>query len=209
MKVEKNITVEISSVDQNSNRMGSNIDSMTLSQKIANYADNIVALVFKKQFIHLRMIVADNFYKSYYPRYYQRHHSLKYMMYPYIEDYEFQFDLGIDTPIYHAWHPRTTEQYLYMNTFEQGYHGGHRSGPGHPARGIPYWRTPHPTYESWGKPAVLAEISPHDDIIHLWDSFVNVKGQDIRKNAIQTAFKFYHNEIKKYLISLINGGEQK
>jgi hypothetical protein len=54
------------------------------------------------------------------------------------------------------------ENDLYDIVFRKGYHGGAKNDKngGHPNPGIPYWRTPYPKYNKWGKPAEIAEISP-------------------------------------------------
>ena len=53
---------------------------------------------------------------------------------------------------------------IFENSFMSGYHGGSSKGKNHPAPGIPYWRTPHPFYSEWGRPA-LRSFSPYTRMV--------------------------------------------
>lgn len=64
---------------------------------------------------------------------------------------------------------------LYDLVFEEGWHGGAKSGDEthyanglvvhtpHPNTGTPYYRKPHPYYRYWGEPAKKAPVSPHEE----------------------------------------------
>ena len=73
-------------------------------------------------------------------------------------DYSVEFDSSfMDTG-------RDNDDYIFENSFMQGYHGGAVSGPGHPSPGIPYWRTPYPALTFWGRPA-LRSFSPYNRMV--------------------------------------------
>lgn len=55
---------------------------------------------------------------------------------------------------------------LFNTVFLEGWHGGAKSGPGHPDIGTPYWRYPKPYYSTWfSKKAERAPVSPYDAFI--------------------------------------------
>lgn len=55
-------------------------------------------------------------------------------------------------------------EYIFENSFMEGYHGGATSGEKHPNPGVPYWRKPIPYFRYWGKPAVRS-FSPYEEMI--------------------------------------------
>lgn len=96
-----------------------------------------------------KTIVAD-WYKSYDPVFYRRHQSLKHAYRVVLNgtDYEVQFGPELMTESHDV-----SNEYIYENSFIEGYHGGAREGVGHPNPGIPYWRAPYPALSLWGRPA--------------------------------------------------------
>lgn len=206
MKLTKEITLTVPKQEKVNNK--NTVSVQKLAQDIADVMDNLVAEKFYKKFIHIRQLVTNAFYKDYYPLYYERHnYAIKYMMYPYIQNYEFCFELGVDTPIYRAWHKRTTEEYLYMNSFIGGYHGGYTHGSGHPKPGVPFWRTPVPSFERWGRPAKRMDTPPYEMLMRLWEEFLNSEGQEIRQKCLQWTLNMYKNEISACIRQMINGGD--
>ena len=73
--------------------------------------------------------------------------------------------------------------YVFNIVFLQGYHGGSDYGEGHPAPGIPYWKTPHPYYTEWSRSAKQSE-SPMDLINEALDQY-DSKFQSIRQDIIK------------------------
>lgn len=71
-------------------------------------------------------------------------------------------------------------EYIFENSFMQGYHGGAISGEGHPSPGIPYWRTPIPRFSEWGRPA-LRSFSPYHRMISEMNK--TIKQIDKKKQA--------------------------
>lgn len=108
------------------------------------------------------------FYASYTPAYYHRRYSLYQMARPVIEGELFYILLGGE---YSSFSHRIDENYIYENSFKQGFHGGAISGKYHPNKGTPYWRTPHPDYTSWGWPAYQTN-PPYDYLIEEWNNFL-------------------------------------
>ena len=75
--------------------------------------------------------------------------------------------------------------WIYKNSFIEGYHGGSRHN------GIPYWRTPYPNYTAWGRPA-LRSFSPYYRMV----KEMNKKIKEIDKLK-QDEFDSVLNRVKK------------
>lgn len=72
-----------------------------------------------------------------------------------------------------------SNEIIYNNSFIEGYHGG-SMGDGLSSN-IPHWRTPHPFYSSWGKPAIKS-FSPYEKMYDLMEEEINsVKAEMKRK----------------------------
>lgn len=111
-----------------------------------------------------RSVIVD-FYADYYPAHYEREYSLYSILYTRM-DYgntpgmRYGFEPIYMTPFRSGYRG---EDGLYDQVFRHGWHGGADSGYGHPAHGTPYWRTPYPSFNRWGDPAEVADISPLED----------------------------------------------
>ena len=99
----------------------------------------------------------EDWYASYHPRYYKRTYDLKHI--PKAEIYEKKQEVRweFNPENLRYWHRiikksgSEGKQYLYRNSFVEGWHGGadwlgNNPAPGyeepHPKPGVPYWRTP-------------------------------------------------------------------
>ena len=108
----------------------------------------------------VRQIVA-RFYASYEPKFYNRQRSL-YTTFKVKPDYS-QFDVDVEfEPGFMEGSHRTTNEYIFENTFVEGFHGGSRYGDDHPDPGTPYWRKPVPYYSEWSRPASQS-FSPYQE----------------------------------------------
>lgn len=176
------------------------IDISSLANKIAERANYIAAREFYNKVIHFREVAVSAFYRSYRPKYYDRTYSLRYMIYPNIINNMFSFEIGPDVPIYTGWH-RVNADYIYENTFKQGYHGGAINGPEHPRPGVPTWRWPYPEYTRWGRKA-LKGPSIYNIFMELWNNYIT--GDQLAtlfQKAIQEAINKYQNEINNLVIA--------
>ena len=72
---------------------------------------------------------------------------------------------------------RVSPEYIYENSFVQGFHGGANQGPEHPNSGQPWWRTPPPKYSYWSSyPATYSWPSPYEKSVgEIKDYMTDVK----------------------------------
>lgn len=89
----------------------------------------------------------DAFYESYTPHIYKRNESL-YTAYKITVD-ENEWSLDIDENGGYLTGTNYDSNYVYINSFVEGYHGGAVNGPDHPEPGIPWWKF----HGEWLKPA--------------------------------------------------------
>ena len=124
------------------------------------YGDFLDVVESKIRKIHETAI--DEFYMSYRPMFYkERRGSLYNTLLIKREGNELSWDFEPSVMTYRKG-SGGGENDLFDVVFVQGYHGGAKSDKygSHPNPGMPYWRTPYPKYNKWGKPAEIAEISP-------------------------------------------------
>lgn len=115
-----------------------------VNRKAAQASKDAVPII-KEKLTKIRNDAADNFYSDYTPYFYSRNKSLKHV--PVMtSDNEgwIQYEASM--------FGRSANDYVLFNTLA-GFHGGARSGEGHPNPGVPYWRTPVPHFTAWGDPA--------------------------------------------------------
>ena len=96
-----------------------------------------------------RKIADAEFYNQYSPNRYKRTYDL----YNVIHIDEDTLDITIDLKYMENEH-RVSNEYIFNQMYNKGWHGGAISGEGHPDSGTPYWRKPYPYYRYWYKPAV-------------------------------------------------------
>lgn len=189
-------TTTITTSEQKSSKSGGAISVKNLAKQIADEIDILNAADYKKSFLHIRDQAVRAFYSSYYPHYYKRKYSLRYMANSIIEDNEFFIELGIDGPGYFANH-RASEDYIYKNSFQLGYHGGARHN------GMPTWRTPYPVYSNWGRWASRGP-SPYQLIKDGWSNFANGEALSIQDKNENIILAKYASQIESYVINKIN-----
>lgn len=101
--------------------------------------------------------VVTRWYASYEPFTYNRHLGLKKAFRVDLNGLDYRVDFS---PEYMDDVYDVSKEYIYENSFVEGYHGGARDGFDHPNPGIPYWRTPYPQLSNWGRPAKKS-MSPY------------------------------------------------
>lgn len=132
------------------------------------------------------------FYSAYAPIYYHRRYGLYQMARPYIKDGVFVIQMGGElSSIAH----RIDNDYIDINSFQQGYHGGAMHN------GVPTWRTPHPNYPYWGHEAYQTK-SPEEILTEEWDFFKNTKGKLLSKMVIKQLVAKYADQVLPLLASL-------
>ena len=78
---------------------------------------------------------------------------------------------------------RISNEYIFDIAFIRGYHGGATSGDGHPSSGIPYWRTPFPTFDNWGRPAAISK-SPYLTMEEETQNYLDIQSRRWRKEIL-------------------------
>lgn len=98
----------------------------------------------------------DAFYDSYAPHMYDRQEDLYNAAKVIVNDEEWSIDLG---PQYMKGSHKIGNDYIYVNSFTYGYHGGAIDGPDHPDPGTPWWKL----HGKWYLPATQGP-SPEEAI---------------------------------------------
>lgn len=107
--------------------------------------------------------VISQWYASYDPIYYNRQLSMKHAFK--VELYGTDYSVVFDSDLINGYTHNQDNDYIYDIVFMQGYHGGLTYGDGHPHVGIPYWRTPFPQLNRWGRPAKRS-WSPYYEMVN-------------------------------------------
>lgn len=148
--------------------------------------------------------IVDDFYSDYMPKgsdpiYYVRKYSLYDAYKITINDEAWDVDEG---PEYmnKEIHGEFTE-YIYDIAFVRGYHGGATSGDGHPASGIPYWRTPFPTFDSWGRPAAISK-SPYMRMEKECQDYFRIKEAEWERTIYKPVEQLYY-EVEQRVLSVL------
>ena len=124
-----------------------------LASKLESESNRIYSKYKKEVTFNLELIIEDAvtaFYDSYSPHVYSRQESMLKAYKITIDKWNWSFETG---PQYMKGSHRISNDYIYMNSFEEGYHGGARDGEDHPQPGVPYWKAPPGGYYFWGSPA--------------------------------------------------------
>lgn len=110
---------------------------------------------YKEELEEVGKTVIAQWYATYEPVFYNRDRSLYHAFRVDLRgtDYSVDFDSAY---LEHG----SLSSLIFENSFMQGYHGGVSSGKGHPQPGMPYWRTPIPSFVDWGRPAIRS-FSPY------------------------------------------------
>lgn len=105
---------------------------------------------YKIELDEIRKDVVSKWYNTYEPYIYNRHMDLKNAAKVSLEGINYRVQFGSEFMEYEH---RADNEYIYQNSFIDGYHGGASDGIEHPNPGIPYWRRPVPQFSQWGRPA--------------------------------------------------------
>lgn len=100
--------------------------------------------------------------------------------------YSVHFGASLMNDVYHQ-----STNWIFKNSFIEGWHGGSRHN------GIPYWRTPHPEYTDWGRPAIRS-FSPYYKMVNE----MNKKIREIDKIK-QDEFDEVIKKVKKSIYRLV------
>lgn len=103
-------------------------------------------------------------YKTYSPKYYHRRRTLYYAFDITENNGVIRIHFGNEKMYRCHFVDKYDANYIFFNSFEEGYHGGARDGEDHPNPGVPYWRTPYPTFDRWSYPA-RQDYSPYNLIV--------------------------------------------
>ena len=77
---------------------------------------------------------------------------------------------------------------LYDLVFKEGWHGGAKSGKGHPHPGTPYWRSGY-AFMDWGRRAERAPISPYEDFMIKVRDYYNTEGKRIFEEMLWSVYE--------------------
>lgn len=141
----------------------------------------------KRVKFNLELIIeraVDKFYESYSPTMYGRQEGLYTAKKITVNDEEWSFDTGPTymTTSYGGEDGGVGTDYIYINSFEQGFHGGAIGGPDHPEPGVPWWKA----HGEWYKPATQGPAP---------DSLINPEAQ----NYIDEQEQAYEDEWVKII----------
>lgn len=126
--------------------------------------------------------VISEWYATYDPIFYNRQMGLKHAWRVNLHGTNYSVEFGPE--LMDASH-RVGNDYIFENSFMNGYHGGAMHN------GIPYWRTPYPDFVAWGRPA-LRSFSPYSRMV----SEMNRKIKEIDKEK-QDEFDQIINKVQK------------
>ena len=129
------------------------IKAIEKAQKKIDKMNEKYPKLYQTELDELGKTIIAQWYASYDPIYYQRTRSLYHA-----------FDVSLDGSLLvidfdreymDNYISRQYNEWIYENSFENGYHGG--AIPKDGSRGnIPYWRTPYPELTRWGRPAIYS-----------------------------------------------------
>ena len=142
---------------------------------------------YKEELEEVGKSVVAQWYATYDPIFYRRGGSLYHAFKVYLNglDYGVDFDYRF-----------IGNEIIFENSFMQGYHGGAIGGEEHPHPGIPYWRTPIPSFTDWGRPAKRS-FSPYSRMV----SEMNKKIKEIDEEK-QREFDNVINRVEKAILKL-------
>lgn len=136
----------------------------------------------------------DQFYESYGPSIYRRKLDLYNAKKITVDDDTWEFETGAE---YMKFGHRVPNDYIYVNSFEQGYHGGAIDGPNHPDPGTPWWKI----YGEWYMPATQGP-APDDLIGDEAQQYIDEQEQQY-EDEWNRIVKPYYNKFMNAMNSLI------
>lgn len=109
--------------------------------------------LYKTELDEVGKSIIARWYSTYDPIYYHRTRSLYHAYKIYLNGTKLVVDF--DKAYMDEYIDRQYNEWIYVNSFENGYHGG--GIPKEPGYGnFPYWRTPYPELTEWGRPALMS-----------------------------------------------------
>ena len=151
-------------------------DLVNLKQKVNTTAKKIETNTKKEVRENLEYIgrtAVDMFYEDYQPRKYQRNFDL-YNAYK-IRVNDTVWEITTDAKYMIHTHEAGNE-YIFWNSFENGFHGGAVSGPQHPNPGEPWWKV----RGHWFSPAAGGRVSPLNYIEEKADEYLDSVPQQMQ-----------------------------
>lgn len=161
----------------------------------------------------------DRFYEDYEPHFYGRAFDLYHVYKINVDENGWNIDFSPD--FMKAYH-RVSHEYIFENSFINGYHGGATSGYGHPDPGTPYWRNPsHKTimdlnslrsasYEiyffkkgddKWLRPAIKSP-SPYNEIRYKAKDYMDLAYEKYM-NEYNARMNDFYSDVKRKLERII------
>lgn len=145
------------------------------------------------------------YYNAYAPHMYKRKESLYDAVDFGIRNGEdFYWEYGAD--LINARH-RASNEYIFDVMFMEGWHGGAKSGAGHPSPGTPHWKYPPTarnmyleeydeivyveTWTLWYPSPAAKSTAPFDMIMNAWSAYINGEFLIERKKIALQCFKKY------------------
>lgn len=133
-----------------------------LNKKVLKKAIPKFAKKFDQKLANFYELSVDKFYEGYSPLIYDRRGSLYNLLVTNYDSlkrtYDIEFDPNKITYSSEASASHSRGEFgLYNTVFRGGFHGGAYHD------GDYYWRTPHPDYYAWGRPAAYEELSVLED----------------------------------------------
>lgn len=145
-------------------------------------------LMYKEELERIGNDVITEWYSKYDPYFYDRYGGLYNAFVVRLQgaNYSVYFGASLMNDVYHQ-----STNWIFKNSFIEGWHGGSRHN------GIPYWRTPHPDYTNWGRPAKRS-FSPYYRMISEMEKKIKEIDKAKQKEFDEIVFK-----VKKAINRLI------
>lgn len=128
-------------------------------------------VIYEEEFTEIKNSVMTKWYAQYEPFFYDRTGGLKDACKIEFKGSKYTIDFGYEymDNVYNDYKNRDIRQYIYENSFVEGYHGGANDAKvgefngmpanPHPSPGVPYYKE-FPTYTFWARPAIRS-FSPY------------------------------------------------
>ena len=158
----------------------------------------------KRVKFNLELIIeraVDAFYESYEPNKYNRQFGLYDAKEIIVNDDEWSFNTGAE---YMTTEYKVPTEYIYINSFEQGWHGGAVNGKDkyetpHPSPGTPYWML----HGEWYKPATRMKAPyPEKAIADQGQKYIDEQ-EEAYENEWKKLVTPYYNKVMDAINNLI------
>ncbi len=174
-------------------------------QKLQNMKPKYLEKI-KKELNEVGKSVINDWYKEYSPNIYKRLGSL-YKAFRVQVKKDGSYSVSFSSSYMKAFHHITNKkhpidnEYIFQNSFMEGWHGGADKGKNHPFPGYPMYREPYPYFTRW---YYIAEqsFSPYERMV----DEMKAKLEEIENEYDEEFQKEILNKIKKK-ISQLKGGK--